>query len=486
MNGRLALALPRFDLATAGIGAAATALAVLFVERMGTPVGFGVLLGVTAFVAIVLAYVAVPHVAVAATIPFFALLPTLKLFVHPLAGAAKDLVVFASVVAAVMVFFRRRAARRSWISDRFVLVTVGLLFLLYFVNVGGYFSGETGHGPAWFHGVRLVFEPLALLLVAVSLGDPQRTLRWGPVSLVATGVAVAFVGFVQQALGVGRLMELGYIYGHEVRQAFGFLRSFGTLGEPFAYAGFMLLAAAAAFVWERRGLVMKIATPVLLLGVAVSFVRTAAVIVLALVGLALAQRGHVRFALLLVLTSVTAAATIFAVASQETSTRVVEVSPNQYLTLNGRTELWEEAVGTSRSSWIFGRGVGATGTASQRAQVTLTGAESNAAEGDGEVVDSAYLATVADVGLIGLGLLLALLARISLLAWRAAKRGQRSGWLALGLLIVLMLDALTRESLTGFPTAYIGMLVVGLAVAAWGGGAQQPAAGARAGPPTAR
>jgi hypothetical protein len=33
-------------------------------------------------------------------------------------------------------------------------------------------------------------------------------------------------------------------------------------------------------------------------------------------------------------------------------------------------------------------------------------------------------------------------------------------------LTVMLLDALTRESLTGFPTAYVGMLVVGLALSA--------------------
>jgi O-antigen ligase len=464
VNGRLAL--PRVDAAFAGLGVVATALAVAFVERTGTAVGLGLLLGLTAFVGIFLAYVAVPHVAVAVTIPFFAVLPTLKLFVHPLVGGTKDLIAFAGLVAAATLFFRRRAARQPWMPDQVVLGTVGLLLLLYAANVGGYLSGETGYGPAWFHGVRLVFEPLSLLLVGLSLRNPARTLRWGGVSLVATGVAVAFVGFMQQMLGVGRLMEVGFRYGHEVREAFGNLRSFGTLGEPFAYAGFMLLAAAAVLLWARRGVLTAIAAPLILLGLAVSLVRTAAIVVLALIGLAIAQRGQVRFAFLLLLISISGALAVFAVGSQETSTRLVQVSANQYLTLNGRTELWEEALGGERSSWIFGRGVGATGTASQRAQVTLTGAANEDAEEAG-IVDSAYLAIVADVGLIGLGLLLALLVRIAFLAWGAAKRGARSGWLALGLLTVMMLDALTRESLTGFPTAYIGMLVVGLAVATW-------------------
>jgi hypothetical protein len=464
VNGRLAL--PRFDVAAAGAGVAGTAFAVLFVERSGTALGLGLLLGLTAFVGIVLAFVMVPHAAVAATIPFFAVLPTLKVFVHPLIGATKDLVVFAAVVAAAALFFRRRAARQDWIPDRFSLVVIGFVLVLYVSNVGGNLTGETGYGAAWFHGVRLFAEPLSLLLVGLSLSDPRRTLRWGGVSLTVTAAAVALVGIVQQFFGIYGLMAAGYTYGQEVREAYGYLRSFGTLPEPFSYAGFLLLGLAAVLLWMRRDRFAYLAAPLLLLGLLVSFVRTAALVAIALVGLALAQRGHVRFALLLLLSSATAAATLFALGSQQTSTRLVQVSPDQYLTLNGRTTLWQEELGTRRSSWVFGRGVGATGTASQRAQETLTGAARENA-GEGGLVDSGYLAAVADVGLVGLGLLFVLYFRLVLLAWRASKRGERSGWLVLGLLTVMLLDALTRESFTGFPTAYIGMLVVGLAVATW-------------------
>lgn len=433
---------------------------------MGTPLGLGVLLGLTAFVAIVLAYVAVPHVAVAATIAYFAFVPMLKVFVDPLVGATKDVIVFGAAAAAASLYLRRRAARRDWIPDRFAVVVIVLLFLLYLANVGGALSGETGHGAAWFHGVRLIFEPVALLVVGFSLRDSRRTLRWGVLSLAATGAVVGLYGFVQQAIGIQGLMNLGYTYGSEVREAYGQLRSFGTLAEPFAYAGFLLLGLAAALLWTRRGAFTRIVTPLLVIGLAVSFVRTAALVAIAVLGLALAQRGHGRFAVLLLLTSVTAAATIFAIGSQQASTRVVEVSPNQYLTLNGRTTLWEDQIGTAPSRWVLGRGVGAIGTASERATATLTGAERSDAESGG-VVDSAYLAVVADVGVFGLGLLLALFLRLLLLGWRAARSGERSGWLAVGVLTVLMLDALTRESLTGFPSAYIGMLVVGLSLATW-------------------
>jgi O-antigen ligase len=81
-------------------------------------------------------------------------------------------------------------------------------------------------------------------------------------------------------------------------------------------------------------------------------------------------------------------------------------------------------------------------------------------------VDSGYLATVADVGLVGVTVLLALFARLAVLAWRRIRFGEPSGWLALGLITVIMLDALTRSSFTGFPTAFLGLFIIGAALAA--------------------
>jgi O-antigen ligase len=81
-------------------------------------------------------------------------------------------------------------------------------------------------------------------------------------------------------------------------------------------------------------------------------------------------------------------------------------------------------------------------------------------------VDSGYLATVADVGIVGFAVLLMLLGRLWLLGSRAARSGSDAGWLAIGALMVLMLDALTRASFTGFPTAFLAFLFVGVALGA--------------------
>ena len=62
--------------------------------------------------------------------------------------------------------------------------------------------------------------------------------------------------------------------------------------------------------------------------------------------------------------------------------------------------------------------------------------------------------------------LLLLLGRLVTLAGRATRLpGDVAGWLCLGYLTVLLLDALTRDSFTGFPTAYLGFLLVGISLA---------------------
>jgi hypothetical protein len=58
-----------------------------------------------------------------------------------------------------------------------------------------------------------------------------------------------------------------------------------------------------------------------------------------------------------------------------------------------------------------------------------------------------------------------LFGRIVVLARRAGA-DSTDGWIAVGLLLVMAIDALSHESFTAFPTAYIGMLLVGLALSA--------------------
>ena len=76
-----------------------------------------------------------------------------------------------------------------------------------------------------------------------------------------------------------------------------------------------------------------------------------------------------------------------------------------------------------------GAGSGEVGTAAERATYSVTprGTRRRRAV---QAVDSGYLATIADVGFVGLAVLLALFARLLVLAQRAIRAGSTPGWLA--------------------------------------------------------
>jgi O-antigen ligase len=445
-------------------GAAATC-ALVYLLSEGATLEISAVFGLVAFLAVVAGFVYVPWITVAAAMPLYVALPTLRIFVNPLVGGMKDLVSLAAVAAAAVVLVQSRVARKNVRLDSPAVVLIGLIVILYITNLGGNFSGETGYGEPWFQGVRLFCQPLLLLFVGMVLPNASRTFRAAAISLIVTSVVVALVGLAQQALGVGGLLELGYVYGEQVREVGSRLRSFGTLAEPFAYAGFLLIGLAILLTWSRGGLVTYVALAIVTAGLAVSYVRTAAVIGVALLGLTLAKLGYRAVAAALIAASAIAATTVLFIASQEKATRSVQVSSTTFLTLNGRTDLWQAQLGNSPADLLLGRGVGATGTAAERAQRSLSGKTKLNATDESTVVDSGYLAVVADVGVVGLLLLLALFTRLLMLGRALARTGDRRGWGAVGVLVVILLDALSRESLTGFPTAYVGMLLIGLGVA---------------------
>jgi hypothetical protein len=451
----------RGDLLAAGAGVLLTFGATLAVQRNGASSTLVLMFGAAAFAGFIAGFAVAPHIFVSAAVAYFAFLPAFERYLPAGTGATKDVVTFAAAVATVGLLLRRSTLRLG-VGD---VVLLGLLLGLYIVNLGGALSGQTGHDIAWFHGVRLFMEPLVLFVYGTSVRFPHRTLRWTVATLAVVCVVNACYGLVQQVLGVDRLMSLGYTYGAEVRQISSHLRSFGTMAEPFSYAAFLLLGIAVMLVWYRRSPLTILALGILALGLAFSFVRTGALIAVALLAVAAAQRGYGRFALPLLLAVVAAGGVLFASHSRETATKSVQVNPTTYLTLNGRTNIWRSTL-NSPTDWIFGRGVGATGTASQRATRGLSSRAPKRAKG-GSIVDSSYFAVIADIGVLGVGLFLAFFGRIVQQARSAASRGARSGWLALALLSVTLLDALTRESFTGFPTAYVSLLVIGVAWATW-------------------
>jgi O-antigen ligase len=432
-------------------GAAVTVFAAYVSVRLGARIGVGLVAVAALYLGFVLAFLAVPHVAVAVTVPVFALVPAAKVLVSPSLGPVKDVISLAAITAAALVLVLER--RRP---DGTVLALVAILLGLYVVDVGG------GHGIAWAQGVRLIGEPLLLLVAGLTLPSPRRTLHWALASLVATGCGAALYGLLQQQVGQWALVGWGYSFSTQVRTIGGRLRSFGTFDDPFAYAAFLLSSIVAVVFWMRRGTLALVALLVLFAGLGFSYVRTAALIGVGLAGLLLARRGSTSSGVLVVAAALVGGVALLLTNAGGTQTRSYQ-SGATVITLNGRVSAWKEALGAPRE-WPFGRGVGTVGTAAQRATYTLSPAASPA--GAVRAVDSGYLATIADVGLVGLAVLLALLGRLLTLASAAARRGVTAGWIALGFLVTLLLDAVTRSSFTGFPTAFLGLLLIGVALAA--------------------
>jgi hypothetical protein len=452
------------DLLAIGVGATLTAL---FAKRASEAASLGSLVPLLAllfFLGLVTLTVAAPHWLVAGAIPVFAAIPMLKVLATPWIGPLKDAVTIAAAVGAAILVVRRRNGHEGQRGDQVVLIAVAAFLGLYVLNLGEGF-GPNAYNDAWAQGVRLAAEPLMLLVVGLTLSNAQQTYRWAMRSLIATTLGCALVGLWQQYVGQWRLVDMGYEFDVHVRTLNGRLRSFGTLDDSFAYAAFLLFGIVAVVFFLRRS---PLAVGLLLFlvgGLAVAYVRTSAIILVALAGLWLARHRH-HAAAAFVLVAACAGGIALLAGQHASQTQVVQAGTNTYLTINGRTSVWKQALG-GPSDWLAGRGVGEVGTAAQRASfgVVRTANPSDAPSSDNlAAVDSGYLAAVVDVGVIGLIVLLALVGRLCWLATRDIRDGLTEGWVALGLMVVILLDAVTRASFNGFPTAFLGLLVVGVAL----------------------
>ncbi|HEX7254650.1 MAG TPA: hypothetical protein VF236_01860 [Gaiellaceae bacterium] len=452
------------DAALLAVGALLTALLTAAAVELGPTLPVGGLAALLVFAGLVVAFVAVPHIAVAALIPVFAFLPMVKTLWLPTAGPIKDVAAVAAVAAVALLTIERHRLRARAPVDPIVAACILALLALYVINIGGGFKGEA-YGAAWAHGVRLIAEPLLLLLVGLSVQNPRRVFQWAMGSLVATSFVVALYGIAQQLLGPDGLVALGYVWDVQIQMVGSYLRSFGTLDDPFLYAAFLSFGLAAVLFWMERGPLALLVGTTIAVGILCGFVRTSALIVVALAGIWLAvQRRPVPAAAMLG-AAVVGTFAIFLSSAQATESRTVRAGNNMYLTLNGRTDAWKVALG-GPIDWPFGLGVGEVGTAAERATFDLSRTAEEARQSRVEAVDSGYFATIADVGFVGLGILAVLLVRLFSAARASARLGLASGRMAIAILAVLSLDALTRSSFQGFPTAFIGLLLVGVALAA--------------------
>jgi hypothetical protein len=452
------IALPRGEVPLMALGLGLTAFFTLAASQVGGTLSLGMVTVIAIFFGLIAVFVVAPHIAVACTIPLFALLPTLKVLAFAWIGPAKDLVTIAAICAAAILVVQRSSQGQAQRADFWIATCTAVVATFYFVNVGG-----LEWDLAWAHGVRLALGPLLLLLVGLTLSQPQRVLHWAMVSLAATATFVAAVGILQQLLGMWRLYGYGYVFDFHLRTFHGHLRSFGTLDEPFAYAAFLLLGLAALIMWFRFGMVTLAAGAIILTGLAFSYVRTALIVLLALLALWLARKSYTAMSIFLLAGATAAAFAVLIVSSNTTESRTVRTGASTFLTINGRTESWRIFLGDPEV-WVLGHGVGEVGTAAERATYRISQDKDDVSAQ--RAVDSGYFAVIADVGILGLIALFAILGRVVGISTEYARTGSGAGWLALALAAVLMIDAVTRASFTGFPTAFLAMLLIGLSLGA--------------------
>lgn len=403
----------------------------------------------------------------------FAVQPALKFYVSDAFGPVKDVAVLVAIAAVGATILRRRLGLRDATSrlrrpDPVLIVAVLAFIALYAINLGG------DHDINWANGARLVVEAFSLLLLGYLGPATERAWPWVVRVVIAMAVIESIAGLAQQVIGVDRLVNVfGYVYGAQVRQVTGgALRSFGTLDDPFNYAALVLLGFVVA-INSRFPRPWKVPVVALIgLGVIVSFDRTDIVLLVLVIGLWLVRKNlRVAAASLVAATVLLAGLYVFSSSAAPGSDQ------NQLsvlLSLNGRVNAWSIVL-AQPDKLIGGDGVGTTGTGLARSQVTgivptvRFGPAASAASTQGgnlQSLDSSYLATLADVGLVGLVLLLFIAGRAVVLAARSTARGSSAGWIALGTVGLLFLDSTTRTSLTAFPFGYIGLYVLGAALAA--------------------
>jgi O-antigen ligase len=436
-----------------------------------------VLLGAVAFALLVVVFARSAHVMAAVIVVFLATQPILRDFVSSSFGPAKDVLVIAAVVAAGWWLVFGGVQRRR--IDAWLLAGVAALLVVYAVNPAG------AHGEAWFHATRLVVEAFLLLIVGCSTPDPRRTWRWTLVALGVSAAGIAIWGLVQQQIGLFGLVDLGYVYDEQIRlTASGDFRSFGTFDDPFNYAAFLAIALTALVLARRRPALLALLVPLLVAGIAVSFVRTSLAFLPVLLLLALLQ-GRRTLGLVAVLGALLAGVVLFlAVSPPDPPSRVGTGRADVIITLNGRTEGWAKILDTPRAA-IAGRGVGELGTGAARAQAATQTTQRNQpsqqtnAQHQRYNIDSSYFALAADIGVVGLLLVLAIFARIVTLGLRIVARGRVEGWVVLGLVLEMAVDSLTRTSLTSFPVGFIGLFVLGVALSAGLADRPQPRLSAR-------
>jgi O-Antigen ligase len=239
--------------------------------------------------------------------------------------------------------------------------------------------------------------------------------------IMGIGTLAAGYGVVQQLLGHERLHELGYEYNSVLRFNGGFLRSISTFALPFSFGFFMImvivigLPVALSDLTRWRNRLFLVVTPLLVVGLVTSIVRTAMLGLL--VGLLYLGIRRYR-SIIAVLVPLGLVALFFIPGSSATSALSSDST-------KARSANWTENI-DAITGRPFGLGVGETGAAKARAygqtveeQAAAFNIDLNQPDSDVYTPvlgangvyqpDNYYVKTVIELGVLGLWFLIRVL-----------------------------------------------------------------------------
>lgn len=436
------------------------------------PLAAAGLLGLAAFLGLLLVLVRRPWLGPWFAVPLFAASAELQLRLGGPAGVLKDVVTVAIVAAAVVQTASTpllRARLRVWAAP---LGALGVVVGLYLVNPIG------SHGLDWLIGLRLVIEAASLLLAGLVTLRTRRT-RHHLVAAVATvAAAEAVLAWIQHAVGQSTLVfSWGYQFGAQVRlTSSGGLRTSGTFSDPFALAalGVVALVLGLFVANRRRTAVILIVSSVAIIGA--TSVRTAVLQLLVVLLIWAVHRGWLVQAAAVAATVVAAGV----LAGSLITTAAYPGAPETplILGLNGRVAQWQATV-QGPQSLLLGNGVAQVGSGSDRAgSGVLTQAASydpatnaSASVDSSTFLDSSYAQVQSDTGILGTAALLIWLLGTLVTVLRAVDGPSTSASVrpvavaAIGLLVVSAADWLGRTTLFAFPTGFVTLYVLGVLLA---------------------
>jgi hypothetical protein len=164
---------------------------------------------------------------------------------------------------------RVETPRPRYLAPLAFYVVVGLISA---VRIGG-ITGAEGVKTSFFY----LLIPLSLWICPLN----RKERDWFVSILMVNGVITSLYGLYQQVIGASGLLAMGYQYGISIRTTGPWLRSFSSFRQHSAFGLFLVLVLAVCVpaaldeIHRRRSKLFLLCTPIILLALAFTFVRSA-------------------------------------------------------------------------------------------------------------------------------------------------------------------------------------------------------------------